>query len=162
MPQYRLQTLLEIRERAEEAAKQAFSEAMQALAKEKAELARLEEELETRKAERKAKVQAYLQEVMQSGAGAGGMAAMNRYEQRLKDEEAQLALEIERQKEAVEAAEQVVEQRRAEMAEAAKEKKAIDKHKEGWQKEVRLERDRREELTQEEIGNALFLARQRK
>jgi flagellar export protein FliJ len=162
MPPYRLQTLLEIRERAEEAAKQAFSEAMQALAKEKEELARLEEDLERRKRERKEKVMAYLQEVMAKGAGAGGLSNMNRFEERLKDEEAQVALEIDRQKEMVKTAEQLVEQRRLEMAEAAKEKQAIEKHKETWQKQVKYERQMREEMNQEEIGNALFLARQRK
>jgi flagellar export protein FliJ len=162
MPQYRLQTLLEIRERAEEAAKQAFSEAMVKLAQEKKKLKEMEEDLERRKAERKAKVKAYFDEVMAKGAGAGGLAMMTRFEERLKDEEAQLALEIDRQKEAVKAAERVVEQKRAEMAEAAKELKAIQKHKEGWTKEIKRERDQREEAAAEEIGNALFLSRTRK
>lgn len=162
MPPYRLQTLLEIRERAEEAAKQAFSEAMQALAKEQAEQRRLEEDLERRKRERKEKVRAYFEEVMAKGAGSGGLTMMNRFEQRLKDEEAQVALEIERQKEIVKAAQSHVEVKRAEMAEAAKELKAIEKHKENWVKQIRAERMAREELVQEEIGNALFLARQRR
>jgi flagellar export protein FliJ len=161
MPPYRLQTLLEMRERAEEAAKQAFSEAMQALAKERKELLRLQEDLECRKKERKAKVLAYLDEVMKNGAGAGGMAGMNRFEDRLKDEEAQVALDIERQKDIVKAAEKTVEEKRMEMAEAAKELKAIEKHKEQWGKEIRRMRDMREEAVQEEIGNALFLARTR-
>jgi flagellar export protein FliJ len=156
---YRLQTLLEIRERAEEAAKQAFSLATQEVHKAKAELRRLEEDLERRKRERKAKVLAYLEEVMAKGAGAGGLAMMNRYEERLKDEEAQVALEIDKQKEVVKAAERALEQRRREMAEAAKELKAIQKHKEKWQKEKRYERDMREEAALEEVGNALFQAR---
>jgi flagellar export protein FliJ len=162
MPPYRLQTLLEMRERAKEEAEQAFSDAIKALEKEKAELKRLEEELERRKAERKQKVMAYFNEVLAKGAGINGMNMMGRFEQRLKDEEAQVALDIERQKEAVKAAEKLVEQRRREMAEAAKELKAIEKHKENWQKQVKYERQQREELNQEEIGNALFLARQRK
>ncbi|MGQ0505228.1 MAG: flagellar assembly protein FliH [Myxococcaceae bacterium] len=162
MPAYRLQTVLEIRERAEEAAKQAFSEAVQALAKEQQELKRLEDDLERRKQERKAKVAAHIKEVLAKGSGAGGLSLMNRYEDRLKDEEAQVALDIERQKEAVKAAEKVVEQRRREMAEAATEVKAIEKHKEKWQKQIKYERDQREESAQEEIGSALFLARSRK
>ena len=162
MPQYRLQTLLEMRERAEEAAKEAFSEAMRALAKEQKELKRLEDDLVRRKEERKAKVQAYLAEIMAKGiVGISGMNQMNRYEERLKDEEAQVALDIERQKVAVKEAEQLVETRRMEMAEAAKEKKAIEKHKENWQKEVKKAREAREELNTEEIGNALHLARTR-
>ncbi len=162
MPPYRLQTLLEIRERAKEAAEQAFAEAMQALAKEKQKLKEMEEDLERRKRERKQKVLAYLQEVMGKGVGAGGLNMMNRFEERLKDEEVQLELEIDGQKEAVKAAERFVEEKRQEMAEAAKELKAIEKHKENWQKQVRAEREMREELAQEEIGNALHLMRSRK
>ena len=162
MPPYRLQTLLELRERAQEEAEKAFSNAVRALEKEKAEQTRLEEELEKRKAERKQKVTAYLQQVMARGAGVNGLTLMNRHEERLKDEEAQLALEVERQKEAVQSAEQWVEQKRREMAETAKELKAIEKHKENWKKQVKYERQQREEMTQEEIGQALFQARQRK
>jgi flagellar export protein FliJ len=162
MPPYRLETLLEMRARAKEEAEQAFSAAIKALEKEKQELKRLEEDLERRKAERKQKVMAYLNEVMAKGAGISGMNMMGRFEQRLKDEEAQVALDIERQKEAIKVAEKLVEQRRREMAEAAKELKAIEKHKENWKKQVRYERQQREEMTQEEIGSALFQARQRK
>jgi flagellar export protein FliJ len=159
---YRLQTLLEMRERAEEEAKQAFSEAMKALHKEKESLKKLEDDLARRKAERKAKVQAYLAEVMKKGVGAGNINQMNTFENRLKDEEAQVGLEIEKQKEAVRQAEQFVEVKRAEMADAAKEKKAIEKHKENWAKEVKKERDQKEELNQEEIGNTLHLQRVRR
>src|SRR6478672_6818363 len=112
MPSYRLQTVLEIRERAEEEAKQAFSEATRALVQEKQEQKRLEDELVRRKAERKAKVDAYVAEVMAKGAGINSFSIMGRFEQRLKDEEAELELEIERQKEVVKVAEKLVEQRR--------------------------------------------------
>ena len=161
MPPYRLQTLLEMRERTEEEAKQAFSEAMKALAREKDALVKLEQDLEARKASRKQKMQEFLADVMKKGVGANGIGQMNRFEDRLKDEEKQVALEIERQKEAVRQAEQLVEVRRAEMADAAKEKKAIEKHKDNWKAEVQKERQAREELNQEEIGNTLHLQRTR-
>src|SRR6266704_1760281 len=144
MPPYRLQTLLEMRETAEEAAKQAFSEAMRALTKEQEALKALEKDLERRKLERKAKVQAYLSEVMKKGVNSAGMTQMNRFEQRLKDDEAQLGLDIERQKETVRQAEKTHEQKRAEKAEAAKDKKAIEKHKDTWKKEVRKEMQAKE------------------
>jgi len=162
MPPYRLQVLQDMRARAKEEAEQAFAAAVKALDNEKAELQRLIDELERRKRERKEKVAAYLKEVMAKGAGINGMNMMSRFEQRLKDEEAQVALEVERQREAVKVAERLVEQRRREMAEAAKELKAIEKHKETFQKQIRAERQAREELNQEEIGNTLFLMRQRK
>ncbi|MFP2932843.1 flagellar assembly protein FliH [Pyxidicoccus sp. 3LG] len=162
MPPYRLQTLLDMRARAKEEAEQAFAAANEALKKEKVELQRLIDELERRKRERKEKVAAYLKEVMAKGAGINGMNMMARFEERLKDEEAQVALEVERQREAVKVAERLVERRRQEMSDAAMELKAIEKNKETWQKQVKHERQQREELNQEEIGNALFLARQRK
>ncbi|MEW5743706.1 MAG: flagellar assembly protein FliH [Myxococcota bacterium] len=161
MPPYRLQALLDIRIRAEDEAKEAFSAAVKAAEKEKQQLVALQKDLEKRKAERKGKVQAFLQEVTAKGGGIGGFQQMNRFEQRLKDEEAQVALEIERQKEVVVQAEKLVEQRRMEMAEAAKEKKAIEKHRDNWKAEVRKERMAKEEMNQEEIGNTLHLQRMR-
>ncbi|MFB1481991.1 flagellar assembly protein FliH [Corallococcus sp. RDP092CA] len=162
MPPYRLQSLLDMREKAKEEAEQAFSDAVKALAKEEKEQARLEAELERRRKERKAKVAEYFQQIMAKGAGINGMNMMGRFEERLKDEEAQVSLQIEHQKEVVRTAGRLVEQRRMLMAEAAKELKAIEKNKEKFVKQVRKERQEREELNQEEIGNALFLARQRK
>jgi flagellar export protein FliJ len=161
MPPYRLQTLLEMRERAEEEAKQAFAEAMKACEAEKRKLADLVADLERRKAERKGKIQAYMAEIMKKGANPGSMTQINRFEARLKDEEAQVALEIDRQKEVVVEAEKLVEQRRLEMADAAKEKKAIEKHKENWMKQVKYERQQKEDMSTEEIGNTLHLQRQR-
>ena len=161
MPPYRLQVLLDIRTKAEEAAKDAFAAALKAADKEKKQLVTMNQQLEKMKVERKAKVQAFLQEMTQKGGGISGFQQMGRFEQRLKDEEAQFMLDIERQKEVVVQADLLVEQRRPEMAEAAKEKKAIEKNKETWTKQVRHERQTKEEANQEEIGAVLHLARTR-
>ena len=161
MPAYRLQTVLEMRERAEEEAKQAFAEALQALAAAERELKRMQEDLERRKKERAQKVAEYLQKCLQSGSAANAMQNMNRYENRLRDEEAQCALEIEKQHAVVADRQAEADAKRAAFTEATKEKKAIEKHKEKWEKQVKTERQAREEANQEEIGNALHLARQK-
>jgi hypothetical protein len=161
MPPYRLQTLLDIRTRAEEQAKEAFSFAVKEAEREKKKLAELRLALERRRAERKAKVRAFLEEMTEKGGGITGFQQMGRFEARLKDEEAQVELEIEAQRDVVAEAERVVELRRKEMADAAMDKKAIEKHKDTWTKQVRYERQQREELNQEEIGNALHLRRSR-
>lgn len=161
MPPYRLQVLLDIRTKAEEEAKDAFAAAVKLAEKEKKQLVAMNQQLERMKVERKAKVQAFIEEMTQKGGGITGFQQMGRFEQRLKDEEAQFALEIERQKDVVLQAEKLVEQRRLEMAEAAKEKKAIEKNKEAWTKQVRAERMKKEELNQEEIGAVLHLQRTR-
>jgi len=160
-PQYRLETLLDIRKRAEEAAKQEFAEAQKALAASKAELQRLIEDLAHRKAERKRKVDAYLKEMLAKGMGALAVQGMGSYEKRLRAEEDEVAEQIELQRKKVAEAEAFAELKRAALAEAAKEVKAIEKHKEKFLKQKKAERDAREELEGEEIGNALFLARQR-
>jgi hypothetical protein len=161
MPPYRLQALLDIRTKAEDEAKDAFSAAIKAVEKEKQVLVKLQQDLERRKAERKAKVAAFLEEVTKKGGGISGFQQMSRFEQRLKDEEAQASLDIERQKEVVVQAEKLVEQRRMEMAEAAKEKKAIEKHRDTWKQQVRKEMQQKEEMNQEEIGSVLHLQRTR-
>jgi flagellar biosynthesis chaperone FliJ len=61
MPPYRLQALLEIRTKAEDEAKDAFSAAIKESEKEKKQLASMIAKLEKMKVERKAKVQAFLQ-----------------------------------------------------------------------------------------------------
>lgn len=162
MPPYRLQVLLDMRIKAEEAAKDAFAEALKAAEKEKKQLVTMQQTLEKMKVERKAKVAAFLQDMTAKGGGVSGFQQMGRFEQRLKDEEAQYALDLERQKEVVSQAEKLVEQRRAEMADAAKERKAIEKNKEAFLKQVKTERQAKEEMNQEEIGAVLHLQRTRR
>ncbi len=159
MPPYRLQVLLDIRTRAEDEAKDAFSAAVKAHEAEKKKHAAMQVSLDRMKVERKAKVQAFLDEMTAKGGGISGFQQMGRFENKLKDDEAQMVLQIEQQREVVNQAEKTVEQRRFDMAEAAKEKKAIEKHKENWAKEVRAQRMQKEEMNQEEIGNTLHLQR---
>lgn len=150
-----------MRIKAEDEAKDAFSSALKAADKEKKQLASMIEQLERMKVERKAKVQAFLEEMTKKGGGINGFQQMGRFEQRLKDEEAQFSLDVERQKEVVIQAEKLVEVRRQEMANAAMERKAIEKNKETWQKQVKAERQAKEELNQDEIGQTLHLQRTR-
>ncbi|HEY1086363.1 MAG TPA: flagellar assembly protein FliH [Archangium sp.] len=162
MPPYRLQVLLDMRIKAEDEAKDAFAAALKEAEAQKKQLVTMQQTLEKMKVERKAKVQAFLMEMSSKGGGVSGFQQMGRFEQRLKDEEAQYALDIERQKEVVTQAEKLVEQRRAEMADAAKERKAIEKNKEAFLKQVKTERQAKEEMNQEEIGAVLHLARTRR
>ena len=160
-PQYRLETLLDLRKRAEDAAKNEFAQAQQALAAAKKELQRLIDDLAQRKADRKRKMDAYFQELLAQGKGALAVQGMGSYDKRLRAEEDEVAAQIEVQKGKVAEAEAFAETKRAALAEASKELKAIEKHKEKFLKLKKAERDAREEVAGEEIGNALFLARQR-
>jgi len=104
---------------------------------------------------------AYFQELLAQGKGALAVQGMGSYEKRLRAEEDEVAAQIELQKGKVAEAEAFAEEKRAKLAEASKELKAIEKHKEKFLKQKKVERDAREEVAGEEIGNALFLARRR-
>jgi flagellar export protein FliJ len=158
---YRLQTVLDLRDRAEQAAKEELAGALHAMAACQAQLKRLEEDLARRKADRAQKVAQHLQQCLRRGSGAAAMQTMSRYEKRLRDEEAEVAEAIVVQRARVDEAEEEVEARRAELALATREKKAVEKHKEGWARQVRTDRDRKEEQAGEEVGNALFQARRK-
>ena len=84
---YRLETLLELRKRAEDAAKNEFALAQKELVAAQLELQRRVEDLERRKRERKAKVDAYLAELIAKGKGALAVQGMGVYEKRLRGEE---------------------------------------------------------------------------
>lgn len=162
MPRYRLQTLVEIRTRAKESAEEVYAQAVKALLAERKTLGQLEEDLRGQRAERKRKARAFLQGVMNKGAGAAGFEQRHRFEERLKEQEAHLALAIARQQEAVERAAAEVEVRRHQMGQAARELRAIQKHQEKWARQARLEQEAREELARDEIAHALHLMRSRK
>jgi flagellar biosynthesis chaperone FliJ len=162
MAEYRLQTLLELRARAKEAADRVFAQAIRDLTSARLRLEQLEGDLRTRRDARKQKVRTFMQDVIEKGGGAGGFDQMHRFEERLKDEELAVAAEVDRQRELVEHAARALEVKRDEVADAAKAFKAIEKHKERWARQIRLEREARDELSQEEIGNALHLMRSRK
>jgi hypothetical protein len=161
-PQYRLETLLDIRKRAEDEAKNAFAEAQKAVAAARAEQKRLEDDLVRRKADRKRRVQEHLAELIAKGKGALAVQGMGVYEKRLRAEEDEVALAIEAQKKEVRKAEAEAERKRAARAAAAMVVTAIEKHTEKFLTQKKAEREAREDLDTEEIGNALFLARQRK
>jgi flagellar export protein FliJ len=162
MAHYRLQTLLELRASAREAAERALAQAVRDLAVARRRLEDLERDLRQRREARRRKLATFLSEMMERGGGATEFDQMHRFEERLKDEEAQLGLEIDRQNDLVNSAARAVEEKRHEMEETAKELKAIEKHKESWSQQLRLEMEAREERSQEEVGNTLHHLRTRK
>jgi flagellar export protein FliJ len=159
---YRLETLLELRRRAEDEAKNEFAEAQKELAAERSLLQRLQDDLKRREQERRRKMAEYYNELLTKGKDALAMQGIGVYEKRLIAEEVELQERIQRQQQRVAEAEAKAECKRKALAEAAKAVKSIEKHKEKFLKRKKAEREAREDLAGEEIGNALFLARQRK
>lgn len=156
MPKYRLQTLLEIRERAKKEAEEAFAYAMQMLAEEQARLAEEEENLERMIADRHRRREEYARQLASGEMKITDQSNAYRYIERLKEKEVDQQTVIDAQKEQVREAEKEVKRAQDALIEATQEMKALEKHKEKWAEEVRRERMMREEGVMDEIGQAIF------
>lgn len=151
---YNLQRLLEVRERAREAA-------VEFLAKKRAELAEAERELEAgkkavvdcRKAQRTAET-----EMMEKARGGIKNSEIMIHRQNLidlREIEKDLIRQVEQQKIIVERAETEVEKALELLTEATKELQAIEKHRENWQRTKKIEANRKEQKISDEIGAIL-------
>jgi flagellar export protein FliJ len=162
LPPYRLQPVLDKRQRAKEDAEKALGAAQKALEAEmqkEAECVEAIEKIKRTKEEAKAEMNKKMLE------GQMGVSDIQQHKNYLKslDFEIQQARErLEQQREQVKRAEQAVAQKREALMEATKEFQAIEKHRENWVAQIKKEREEAEAKEQEEIGNVLFLQRQRK
>lgn len=156
---YKLQRLLEMRERTRDDAALYLAECRRELSSAENELKRREKAVEDCRREQ-AETQKSLIEKSQSGMKSSEMV---RYRQRLSDlreHETSLLMAVEEQKNVILRVEQKVEKALNTLSEAAKEVKVIEKHRENWQLEKRTENERREQKLNDEIG-ALLHERQR-
>lgn len=156
MATYRLQALLGIRERAEEAAKEAFALAMNALAKEQKTLQDMEDELVRMIEDRKRRREEYSQKLASGEMKITDQSAAYRFIDRLKEREAEQSARIDGQREAVREAEKVLKRAHDALVVATQELKALEKHKEKWAEEVKRERMMKEEDMMDEIGQTIF------
>ena len=162
-PAYRLQIVLEQREEEKKAKEEALAEAQKALKQEQQKLeAKIAERraVDAKKAQCSADFQANL---MRPGCQISEEADRHdSYQKKLDAEAAKLDQEVAAQKQAVRRAEQRVEDAKQELLKAATEVQAMEKHKENWTKQVKRELAEKEQMQQEEIGEAMWLAQRRK
>lgn len=161
MSTYRLQTLLEIRERAEEEAKENFARAQQMLNQEQQYLAQLEQELEDMIAERNRRRREYADKLAAGEMKISEQSGANRYIARMKEAEGEQQTRIDSQKEQVREAEKYAQQMQHALIIASQELKALQKHKEKWQEERRRERMMKEEEMLDEIAQTIHLQKSR-
>jgi flagellar export protein FliJ len=156
-PEYRLSTLLKIRERKKEAAEHYLAECMGKLRAEKDRLKQMEGELERMIAKRKAKAREYAEKTMRGEMSAQEAVGANVYIERLKEAEEAQKNAIEGQKAVVAQREEDVKGARADLVKAEQELKALEKHKEKWTEEVKKEEQQRQEEAQDEIAQRIFM-----
>jgi flagellar export protein FliJ len=156
MPPYRLQSLLEIRERAEQAAKDAFAAATNALREQERLQKEMEEELERMIEDRNRRRDDYSKKLASGEMKVTEQSAAYRFIERLKEKEQEQKFKIEAQKENVRNAEKELKRAQDALIIATQDLKALQKHKEKWQAEVKKERAAKEEDMLDEIGQVIF------
>jgi flagellar export protein FliJ len=153
-----LQSLLGIRERAEEAAKEVFANAMNLLARERQTQKDMEDELQRMIADRKRRREEYSQKLASGEMKVTDQSAAYRFIERLKEKEAEQSARIDAQKEQVREAEKALKRAQDALIVATQDLKALQKHKEKWEEEVKKDRMMREEDMMDEIGQTIFNA----
>jgi flagellar biosynthesis chaperone FliJ len=152
---YRLEALLVLRERAEEEAQRALAEALAALEAARGEAHALAAALARHREEREGAERGAFEAALHGGGELETLARADDYGARLRREEAALEERARRAVLAVEAAGREAEGRREALAHAARERQALASHREAWAAEQRQAREKREELAQEEVADAL-------
>lgn len=157
MAEYRLQTLLDIRERTKKEKEEALAEAKKRLALEQQKLDELRKQLQDMRDMRVAKQQELMAKTQAGEMGIDGYLKGERYLKRVDKEIVEFEeTEIRAQEKRIVFAEQEVQWAYDEMLEAMQEFKALEKHKENWATELKAERQAKEELQMEEIATTIF------
>jgi flagellar biosynthesis chaperone FliJ len=162
LPEYRLQIVLDQREREKDAAQKELLERQKELNAEQDKLKRIEEmrrEVDRKKARATEEFQASL---MKAGTNVAEEADRHDWYQKAMDEEAlRIDAEILKQKQAIRRAEQKVDEAKQELNRATIALEAMKKHKEKFLKQAKLEADIKEQNVADEVGEVLWLQQQR-
>ncbi|HOT01962.1 MAG TPA: hypothetical protein PLY66_13240 [Acidobacteriota bacterium] len=158
-PKYRLQPVLDQKEKAKSDAEKALARAHQALAEEKRKLQELEEQKTRLLAQIDDARQKRDQKAMEGELTVQESQQYKMYIQGLHEQRKELDVRIYKQTKVVERAAEAVEKTKAELIRCAKEFEAMNKHKDGWLQQLKLEEQKKEQKLMEEIGMIQFMKR---
>ena len=158
-PAYRLQVLYEIRERKKKEAEEAYAEKKKLVAIEQKKLDEMKQKLKDMIAFRIAKKAEYAEQTRRGELNINQINGGDRHVMRLKAEESAYKVEIDRQHERVMDAERLAAEAMEVVVKMTQEFKALEKHKEKWAKQVKKERDAKEEMEVEDIAQAQYFQR---
>jgi flagellar export protein FliJ len=151
---YKLQPVLDVRDRAKQEASRVVAARRAKVAEAEAELARREQSLADCHAQQET-AQAKMMQEIGSGAEAHQVVTHRTHLADLRRVEEELKQQIEQQKQVVARADSELETSLAALIEASKELRVIEKHREGWSERTRLEGQRREQKLSDEIGSII-------
>lgn len=156
---YRLQIILDKRQKLKEDAEKLLADAQKELEGERTKEKECVQAVEDAK-QKKENAKIELNQKIMEGKLSIEKVRMGKDHLKSLDFEIKKAQEkLEQQRERVKEAEAFVEQRRSELVEKTKDYQAIEKHKEKWVQNVKREIETAEQNEQEEVGNVLFVQR---
>ena len=161
LDKYGLQTLLDIRKREKDAADSRFAQAQKVLAGEKRRKEEMEKELEKMILRREEKRREYSEKQMRGEMSTQAVIAANLFIDRLKEEELAQQEVIQRQERVIQEKERLVDRARQEAVVAHRDLKALDRHKEKWEKEKKRELQAKEEEAMDDLVQSMYNLRQR-
>ncbi|MCB9638797.1 MAG: hypothetical protein H6728_07560 [Myxococcales bacterium] len=157
MPTYRLQALLDLRERTEKEKKDQLAESKKKHLQEQQKAADLRKQDQEMRQNRKQKEDELFARMQSGELGVKDYNMGERYIKRLEREIEEFQSVIKEQDKRVIFAQQEVDWCQEELLKATQELKALEKHKEKWLEEYKKEMAAKEEMAQEEISTTLFI-----
>lgn len=153
---YRLQPVVNERERARDEAARQLEVCHERLAEAERELARRVRAVELCREEQSTAHERMSAELSAGTAEARRLVAHRTHLSELRENEKMLIAQVEQQRSQVARAETEVERALQVVIEAAKELKVIEKHREGWRERVKREHERHEQKLSDEIGRIMY------
>jgi flagellar biosynthesis chaperone FliJ len=159
LPDYRLQALYDMRERAKKDAEDAYAKEQQKVAAEEKKLKEMEDTLEQMKTTREQKRTEYADAMRNEMLNIEKIQINNRHIDMLKEKEVAFIAEIAKQEDTVQKAKDAAEEAKQKMLKATQDFKALEKHREKWLKGVKNAMEQKEEGEVEDISQAQYFAR---
>ena len=155
LPKYPLQVVLDKRRRLEDKAKDFLKKRREELEIEIKKLEKLQQELKLIKQKQEETRQQLLS--LPPNVAIKDIQSLQSYLKKLKYDEQKQLEKIMLQKKEIQKAEQRVQEAKKALLDAMKAVKAVLQHKEKWEKEIKRERAKKEQKLQNEIGNVLYI-----
>ena len=155
-PAYRLQVLFEMREKSKLAAEEVYAEKKKLVIVEQKKLEEMKQTVKDMVQRRQDRKADYAERTRRGEYTIAQIQGNDRHVAKMKQQEAAYQVEIDRQQERLIEAERVVEEAMALVVKATQDFKALEKHKEKWQKAVKRELAIKEEEQVEDIAQALY------
>ena len=155
-PAYRLQVLFEMREKAKVAAEEVYMAKKKLVLVEQKKLDDMKVSLKGMIQKRQEKKAEYSERTRRGEYTIDQMQQNDRHIEKMKQQEAAYQVEIDRQQERLVEAERIAEEAMQLLIRANQEYKALEKHKEKWQKITKREAAMKEEEQVEDIAQAQY------